>query len=197
MRMGGGDKARCDIAGSTMLDRVIARVAPQCEGLVLNANGNPARWETQRWETHGIPVIQDGLAGRQGPLAGLLAGFDWLAADRPDLEWLLSVSIDCPFLPNDLVARLHEARATQNVPLAIAMSAGRTHPVIAIWHISLREDLRDALDRGNRKAGAFVERHAHATAEWPTEPLDPFFNVNTPADLIAAQRLASIADRSV
>jgi len=101
-RMGGGDKPMRTIAGRTILERVIARLALQCDGLVLNANG-----ESARFAPFGLPVIADSVADFPGPLAGILAGLDWAAAYRPDAAWVLSVAADCPFLPRDLVARLH------------------------------------------------------------------------------------------
>src|SRR6266446_7123066 len=108
-RMGGGDKPMRWIGGRTILERVIARLKPQCDGLILNANGDPARFAT-----FGLPVIPDGVAGFPGPLAGILAGLDWVAANRPEVNWMLSAAADCPFLPRDLVFRLHQARAEQN-----------------------------------------------------------------------------------
>ena len=101
-RMGGGDKPMRTIAGRTILERVIARLKPQCDGLILNANGDPARFAS-----FGLPVIADGVADFPGPLAGILAALDWAAANRPDVEFVLSAAGDCPFLPRDLVSRLH------------------------------------------------------------------------------------------
>ena len=101
--MGGGDKPMRTIAGRTILERVIARLKPQCDGLILNANGDPARFAA-----FGLPVIADGVADFPGPLAGILAALDWAAANRPDAEFL-SAAADCPFLPRDLMSRLHGA----------------------------------------------------------------------------------------
>src|SRR5262245_65705278 len=113
--MGGGDKPMRTIGGRTILDRVIARLKPQCDGLILNANGDPARFAA-----FGLPVIPDGVADFPGPLAGILAGLDWAAANRPEVTWILSVAADCPFLPRDLVAKLHRRLAEENAPLAVA-----------------------------------------------------------------------------
>ena len=105
-RMGGGDKARIKIGGTTMLQRVLACLAPQCHGIVINANGDPARFADTA-----LPVVADNVPDFAGPLAGILAGLDWAAANSPDIAWLASAPGDCPFLPKDLVARLHDARA--------------------------------------------------------------------------------------
>src|SRR5580693_1694025 len=139
-RMGGGDKPMLQIGGRTLLARVIARLEPQCDRLVLNANGDPARFAS-----FGLPGISDGVAGFPGPLAGILAGLDWAAVHRPEVAWVLSAAADCPFLPRDLVARLHRARAEQNTQLAVAASDGQSHPVIGLWSVALREELRHAL----------------------------------------------------
>jgi molybdopterin-guanine dinucleotide biosynthesis protein A len=138
--MGGGDKPMRQIAGRTILDRVIARLEPQCDGLILNANGDPARFAS-----FGLPVIADTVKDFPGPLAGILAALDWTATNRPGVEFILSAAADCPFLPRDLVARLHRAREEQDAQLAVAASAGQSHPVIGMWSVALREELRHAL----------------------------------------------------
>jgi molybdopterin-guanine dinucleotide biosynthesis protein A len=184
-RMGGGDKSMRRIDGLTILDRVIERLGPQCDGLLLNANGDPARFARFR-----APVVADTVEGYAGPLAGVLAGLDWTAANRPDVEWIVSVAADCPFLPRDLVKRLHRARMAKGADLAVATSARRTHPVIGLWQVAMRDELRHALvEEGIRKVDHWTARYRVATASWPAEPVDPFFNVNTIKDLAEAERL--------
>jgi len=185
-RMGGGDKALLPLAGRPILSHVVARLRGQCDDLLLNANGDPARFAG-----FGLPVVADTVLGFAGPLAGILAGLDWLAAHRPQTPWLLSVAGDTPFLPADLVVRLHAARVAAGTPLACAASAGWEHHAIGLWPLSLREDLRRSLLAGERKIGAWTGRNGVATAEWPAEPFDPFFNINTPEDLAEAERLAA------
>jgi molybdopterin-guanine dinucleotide biosynthesis protein A len=186
-RMGGGDKALIEIGGAPILDRVLARLAPDCAQVILNANGDPARYA---W--YGLPVIPDGIPGFAGPLAGVLAGLDWAAQHRPDLEWAVSAPADCPFLPRNLVARLHEARMTQGMRLACATSGARRHPVVGLWPVALRGELRAALvNEGLHKIETWTARHGVALADWPVEPIDPFFNVNTPEEVAEAERLAA------
>ena len=185
-RMGGGDKPMRQIAGQTILARVIARLAPQCDGLLLNANGDAARFAA-----FGLPVIADTVENFPGPLAGILASLDWAAVNRPGVEFILSAAADCPFLPRDLVARLHQARATSGQPLACARSGEWRHPVVGVWPVALRADLRHALTKEDlRKIELWTARHGVALADWPVEPVDPFFNVNAPEDAAAAERLA-------
>lgn len=188
-RMGGGDKPLRSIAGKTILDHVIERIAPQCHGLALNANGDPARFA--QWK---LPVIADSIEGFAGPLAGILAGLDWSAQQHPEREYMLSVAADCPFLPHDLAARLEQARTAQGAQLAVASSGEQVHPVIGLWKVSLREELRHALAvEDERKIDRWTARYTLATVPWPHEPVDPFFNANRPDDLAEAERLFALA----
>ena len=185
-RLGGGDKALIRIGSETILERALARLMPQVAGIVLNANGDPARFAL-----FGLPIVADSVADFAGPLAGILAGLDWVAANRPDLEWVVSVPGDCPFLPRDLVARLHDSRVAEGKPLACAHSGDWRHPVVGLWQVALREDLRHAITVEDlRKIEVWTARHGVALADWPVEPVDPFFNVNTPEDVERATKLA-------
>jgi molybdopterin-guanine dinucleotide biosynthesis protein A len=187
-RMGGGDKPMRTVGGKTILERVIGRLAPQCDGLVLNANGDPARFAT-----FGLPVIADGVADFPGPLAGILAALDWMAANRPEVKHVLSTAADCPFLPRDLVSRLEQARVAETAELAVAASDGQTHPVIGLWSVALRDELRHALVKEDiRKIDRWTARYPLATVTWPVTPLDPFFNANTVDDIAEAERLAAL-----
>ena len=185
-RMGGGDKPMRRIGDRTILERAIARLKPQCDGLILNANGDPTRFAS-----FGLPVIADTVADFPGPLAGILAALEWIATNRPDVEFILSAAADCPFLPRDLVARLQRARTEANAQLAVAASDGQSHPVIGLWSVGLREELRHALVVEDvRKIDRWTARYKLATVTWPIKPLDPFFNANTVDDIAEAERLA-------
>ncbi|GGG38548.1 molybdenum cofactor guanylyltransferase MobA [Chelatococcus composti] len=187
-RMGGGDKPLRLVGGRPILDHVVERMAPQCAGLVINANGDPARFAS-----YGLPVVPDDVPGFAGPLAGVLAVLDHVARRR-QAEWIVTVAADTPFLPPDLVARLHAAREEEGAMLACAASGGRTHPVIGLWPVSIREDLRRALvGEGERKIDRFTARFPLAVAEWPAEPFDVFFNANTPADIEVAESILAHA----
>jgi molybdopterin-guanine dinucleotide biosynthesis protein A len=191
-RMGGGDKPMRTIGGRTILERVIARLKPQCDGLILSANGEPSRFSA-----FGLTVVADDVSGYPGPLAGILAALDWTAANRRGIEWVLSAAGDCPFLPRDLVTRLHASRAAANAQLAVAASGEQSHPVIGLWRVSLREELRQALVVEDiRKIDRWTARYPLATVTWPVQPLDPFFNANTVEDIAEAERLATLDEPS-
>jgi len=186
-RMGGGDKALLRIGGVSILDRVLERVGQQCSRIILNANGDP-----RRFASTGLPVVADDLPGFAGPLAGILAGLDWAVAHAPEITWIGSVPGDCPFLPRDLIARLHRARTEAGTPLACAKSGEWRHPVAGLWPVTLRHDLRHALvEEDLRKIEVWTDRHGVALAEWPDAPVDPFFNVNTPEDAARAEEIAA------
>jgi molybdenum cofactor guanylyltransferase len=184
-RMGGVDKPLIDIGGRVLLAEAIRRLAPQCAGLAINANGDPARFAA-----FGLPVVADGVEGFAGPLAGVLAGMDFAAAHHPGCADILSAPADTPFLPVDLVARLTAARDAAGARIAVAASADRVHHAVALWPVSLREELRRALvEEDYRKVSGFIARYANVAVDWPTAPYDPFFNVNQPEDVLRAKEI--------
>lgn len=186
-RMGGVHKALQNVGGEIVLSRLIARLRPQVAALVLNVNADPAPFAG-----FGMPIVADDLPGHPGPLAGVLAALDWAARGLRGARWVVTVPGDAPFIPSDLVARLYDGVQRQGAELACAASAGRTHPVIGLWPVALRFDLRRALvDEDIRRIDRFTGRYAVAAIEWSADPVDPFFNVNTPDDLAEADRLAA------
>lgn len=186
-RMGGGDKAMTPIGGVAVLDRVLARLEPQCRGIVISANGDRARFARYRHR-----VVADDLPDQPGPLAGILAAMDDIAARDPAADFAVTVPVDVPFLPTDLVARLQDRRVADRAAIVRARSGDSAHPAVALWSLALREDLRRAMVTENlRKVGAFQARHPLASVTWPMEPVDPFLNLNTPEDVAAADRIAA------
>ena len=184
-RMGGGDKCLRPVGGKPMLSRAVARARPQVGPLILNANGDPARFAT-----FGLPVIADPVEGFAGPLAGVLAGLLWLRDHNPQVSWLASFATDVPFFPMDLVERLMAACAAGDADLACAESGGRTHPVFGLWPVRLTETLRhDLIEGGARKVDGWTARYRVATVAYPATPFDPFLNVNRPEDEAEVGRL--------
>jgi molybdopterin-guanine dinucleotide biosynthesis protein A len=188
-RMGGGDKCLRELGGRTILERVIARLRPQAGRLLINANGDPARFAG-----FGLPVAADAVAGFAGPLAGVLTGMLWARAHAPEAADIVTVPTDGPFVPRDLVARLVAARAAAGADLVQAASGGQVHPVVGLWPVRLADELERALvDEGVRKVDVWTARHRLATASFATAPVDPFFNANRPEDLAEAERLIDLA----
>ncbi|WP_082025161.1 molybdenum cofactor guanylyltransferase MobA [Ruegeria sp. ANG-R] len=199
-RMGGGDKGLLRIGEQSLLSRVIDRLRPQVDGLALNANGEPARFEDL-----GLPVISDSIEGFAGPLAGVLAGLDWAAGQGA--HSIVTAAADTPFFPCDLVTQLVRASEGQTHPLVLAttprsgeeaLKSGGSkrvnrHPTFGLWPVALRDDLRAALNDGLRKVVLWTDKHDGREALFSTEPFDPFFNVNTPEDLTRAEILLELA----
>jgi len=185
-RMGGGDKGLIRLDGRPILDHVIERLKPQVERIVLNANGDPARFAV-----YGLPIMADPVEGFAGPLAGVLAGLRWAEAETPEATHVVTAATDTPFLPSDLVARLVQAADDAGADLAVAASGGRRHPVFGLWPVAIADDLERAmLDEGVRKVDIFTARYRLAVAEFADRPYDPFFNANAPDDLAEAERIA-------
>ena len=190
-RMGGGDKCLRLLAGRTLLDRAITRARLQVDELLLNANGDAARFTGT-----GLTIISDTIENYAGPLAGILTALEWARDARPSCTHVVSFASDTPFFPTDLVAHLIRAAKEKQLPLACAASGGRAHPVFGLWPVALADDLRHAMMRENmRKVDAWTARHGVALAEYPALPFDPFFNINQPEDLALAVQLASIPDK--
>ncbi|MCW5731587.1 MAG: molybdenum cofactor guanylyltransferase MobA [Alphaproteobacteria bacterium] len=184
-RMGGGDKCLLALAGRPLLAHVLERLAPQVGSIVINANGDPARFAA-----FGRPVVADPVTGFAGPLAGVLAGMEWAAGHAPDAGDIVTVPGDGPFLPDDLVARLVAGRAGAGADLACVSSGGQPYPVIGLWPVRLMADLRHALlGEGIRKVDRWTARFRLAQVEFPASPVDPFFNANTPDELAEAERI--------
>jgi molybdopterin-guanine dinucleotide biosynthesis protein A len=189
--MGGGDKALKALGGKPIIVHVIDALRPQVQELVINANGDPARFAA-----FGLPVVADRTQDFAGPLAGVLAGMGWARTRGPLARWIVTAACDTPFFPGNLVARLRGAAEDAGARIALAGSGGRSHFVFALWSVALEEDLTRHLEAGGRKVQDWIERHSHVTVSFdPVEiggaAVDPFFNINTPEELVQAEALLS------
>ncbi len=178
-RMGGGDKGRLVLGDQSLIQRVIERITPQVDALVLNANGDLSRFDDLR-----LPVVADSIGDFPGPLAGVLAGMDWAA--EQGYEWLISVAADTPFFPLDLAERL----ARHDTPVVLAATPdpvrGRLpQPTFGRWQVALRDDLRAALNDGVRKIRQWTQAQGETLVVFDE---GDFFNINTPEDLAWAER---------
>lgn len=182
-RMGGGDKGRLPLGEASLIETVIARLAPQVGAMALNANGAP-----DRWDDLGLPVLPDSIAGFPGPLAGVLAGMDWAATQGATC--IVTAAADTPFFPKTLVQDLLGAAG----PTGLALAATRegsgkiwAQPTFGLWPVELRDDLRAALAGGLRKVVRWTDRHNAGQVVYDASHNDPFFNINTPEDLNRAE----------
>ena len=189
-RMGGGDKCLRVLGGQTVLARIIEIARPQVGKLILNANGDETRFSD-----YDVPVAADVVEGFAGPLAGILTGLEWARANAPECQWVASFACDAPFAPTDLVSRFLSAVADDEADLVCATSAGRDQPVFGLWPVRLAEELRTAvIEEDMRKVDMWTARYRLARVDWPTEPVDPFFNVNRPDDLDTAETSLKYTD---
>ncbi|MGB6390366.1 MAG: molybdenum cofactor guanylyltransferase MobA [Methyloceanibacter sp.] len=188
-RMGGGDKCLLPLAGRPMLAHIAGRLGPQVSDLVLNANGDVARFAD-----FGLPIVADSLGGQAGPLAGVHAGIEWAKANRPESRFVITAATDTPFFPTDLVARFRAGLAGGEAKLLVARSDEGVHPVFGLWPISLAPALEDSLRAGQRKVTDWVKDHGAKEVFFPElkaggRKLDPFFNINRPEDLAEAEAI--------
>jgi len=190
-RMGGGDKGLKRLGRRPILERILERIRPQVTVLLVNANGDP-----QRFRGYGLPVMADVVEGYAGPLAGVLTGLEWAAEHAPEgTRYVASFATDAPFVPLDLVRRLRRAVAEEGAEMACAKSGDQTHPVFGLWPLERAADLRRALiEEEMRKIDRWTARYRLVEVDFPTEPFDPFFNINDPGNLAEAERLLA-ADR--
>jgi molybdopterin-guanine dinucleotide biosynthesis protein A len=195
-RMGGGDKGLRELGGKPLMAHTIERLSAQASPVAINANG-----DLSRFAVFGLPVIPDLTADHPGPLAGVLAGMRWAETAAPHARFIATAACDTPFFPEDMAERFLAAAGRADSAIALASSAGRTHPVFALWSLSLADDLQDALASGARKVSDWIDRHQHFIVEFPPVNLsgalaDPFFNVNTPDDLAQAATFLAARETS-
>jgi len=184
-RMGGGDKSLNDLDGRPLLAHVVGRAQPQVDTLILNANGDPARFTE-----YSLPIVADTVDGFVGPLAGVLTGQEWAHENAPQAKWVVTMATDTPFFPSDLVARFAAAIEENGADMAMATSGGNRHPVFGMWPVRLAGDLRHALVVDEvRKVLHWTDRFNLVQVDFSCSPYDPFFNINRPEDLQQAQRL--------
>jgi len=173
VRMGGVAKAGLMLGGRTLLTHCTARLDPQVCGVAVNTN---AALDTT------LPVVPDTMAGHLGPLAGILAGLDWARAQGA--THMVSVAVDTPFFPCDLVPQLLLAGEGHAAGLAVAATTDGAQGTFGVWPVALQDALADFIANGGRRVRDFTEDQGAATADFP----DPkaFFNINTPDDLAQA-----------
>lgn len=188
-RMGGGDKGLRLLADKPMMAHVRDRLAGQAAPIIVNANGDPARFAEI-----GLPVVADEVEGYAGPLAGVLAGLKWAAANVPEARFIVTAACDTPFFPENLTSALLDATGGTYPAIVLAASDGRVHPVFGLWPVALADDLEEALRTGTRKVLNWTGRHPNFTVPFPKaviggRGMDPFFNANTPEEFAEAERL--------
>ena len=182
-RMNGIDKALMEINEQTLLSIAINKATQQTKYIVLNSNRDPSIFKN-----YSIKVIKDNISNHPGPLAGVLTGIEWFYKNNKKIKWVVSVPVDSPFFPNNIIKKLYETVVKSKKLIGVSSSNGRNHPVFSIWHISLMQPLQEALNNNIRKIDLFTKSYNPATVDFSSS-VDPFFNINTPEDLKNANDL--------
>ena len=182
-RMGGGDKCLLPLGGKTLLQRCVDRAQSQTQPLLLNANGSSLRFARTR-----LPVVADLIGSFPGPLAGIHAALVYMSKQQPESEWLASFACDTPFFPLDLVSRLKEAAQGQDAQIVVARCGDRVHPIFGLWHISVAPRIEQLLSQGKSpRIQEWITTQKTLYVDFNNAEYDPFFNINTPQDLYAAE----------
>ena len=151
-RMGGGDKCLLPLGGRPMLAHIIDRLRPQVSDLVINANGDVARFAA-----FDLPVIEDRLEGQAGPLAGVHAGIEWAQFNRPRSRFIVTAATDTPFFPADIIARFRAAIGDAEPRLLVARSEEESVPslraVACVAHAGARS-IREGWDAQSSGLGS-------------------------------------------
>ena len=183
-RMGGGIKSFEKFNNKTIFDRILEKIIPQAKHIIINSNE-----DNSKFDKYNFPVIKDKIKGNLGPLAGIHASLNWIKFNMPEIEWLVSVPSDTPFLPINLVDKLFIKAKDNKKKIILASCNNKIHPVIGLWKCDLFEDLEYNLNKGIRKIMLWVERHAYDTKNFDHNFYDPFFNINFKEDLIQAKEI--------
>ncbi len=181
----GGEKPLMEFRGKPLIAHAIERARPQVDELLINAA------EPERYAQFGCSVISDSIGGFQGPLAGVLAGLDWVHANRKNASWLATFACDAPFFPADMVERLIAGTEATCAGIAVAASGAQHHPVFAMWSTAIAASSKDLKDGESRKMDDFIEGYPNVRVMFAGGAVDPFFNINTPEDLARAEAAAA------
>ena len=183
-RMGGGVKSLKKFNNKYIFDRIFENLQAQVDKVIINSNDSK-----NLFVKYNVEVIKDSLDGFLGPLAGIHATLEWLNEKAPNINWLVTVPGDTPFIPKNLVKKLLDKIKNSNHKIVLAQSNGKTHPIIGIWHSNLLESLKNSLNSGNRKIMNWASQHSLEYVEFTNSKYDPFFNINCHEDLLEDEEI--------
>ena len=189
-RFGGGIKTFAKINGVTIFEKIIGGLKKQGVNIIINANSNHKIFSNSK-----LPIIADVKKNFQGPLAGIYTSMVWVKEKKLDIEWILSVPSDTPFLPNNLLD-VFVSKINKTKKILIARSNNKIHPIIGIWNINLLKNLEQELKSDNRKIMEWVYKNEYDIVDFPVKFYDPFFNINNKEDIIEAEQIEKIINQS-
>ena len=183
-RMGGGIKSLIKFNNKYIFDRIFENIQNQVSRIIINSN------DIENLFVHyNVDIVKDSFKGFLGPLAGIHAALKWSSVNSSNMNWLITVPGDTPFLPKNLVRKLLDKAITNKHKIVLAQSSGKIHPIIGIWHSSLYESLKNDLNSGTRKILDWASQHSLGYLEFYNSKYDPFFNINYKEDIVKAQEI--------
>ena len=182
-RLGGGIKSFIEFNNKNIFDRILAKTKPQIKNIIINCNT-----EEPKLKKYNLPIIKDIKKGYLGPLAGIHSTMTWLKNNKKNIEWVITLPGDTPFIPFNLINRFKN-KISPKVKIILAKSDNNIHPIIGAWHLSLLTSLDKNLEKGNRKIMSWAKIHPIDYVDFQSKDYDPFFNINTKQDIKIAEKI--------
>ena len=185
-RMGGGIKSLLEFNNKNIFDRILEKLKPQIDKIIINTN-----LDKEKFSKYQLPIIKDLKEGYLGPLAGIHSAMSWCMENAPEVDWLITLPGDTPFIPYNLITKFQN-KISKNLKIILAQSNEHTHPIIGAWHISLFKSLDTHLNKGTRKIFTWAKLHPFDFINYNFQKYDPFFNINTQDDLKKASNIERV-----
>ncbi len=183
-RMGGGIKTLKTFNNKTIFERIFSKIKNQCNNIIVNTNE-----EDFQFKKYNISIVKDLFLERVGPLGGLHACLKWLYIKNKNIDWLVTVPADTPFLPDNLVEKLTKETNNGKYKIVMAKSNNKIHPIVGIWHSSLLDNLEKEINLGTRKILHWAEKHSIKYVDFHNSNYDYFFNINYKEDILKAEEI--------
>ena len=183
-RLGGKGKAFINISGVSLIDLVLRKIETQVDRVAINTR------DKNSFSQYNYPIIEDLITeeGGSGPLAGISSAIKWAKKSINPVSHVITVPVDTPLLPMDLVHRMSLELKIKKSDIIFASSNNNIYPVVSMWSLSLDNHLDKALSNGVRKIDAFTSSYNVSTVDWSFNDVDPFFNINNPEDITLAEK---------
>lgn len=182
------DRCLKKLMGKSVLNHIIEHTNPQVSALILNANGDPTRFENID-----LPIVPDVINDHPGALSGILTGMEWAHEHMPDCEWIASFATSSPLIPDNMVERLFEAIQVNHADMAYVSCNGRKHPEFGLWPMELAEDLRYALEEDDiKRIEKWCSLYNLSVCPYRSKPVDCFSYANLIDGIIGTEAHAEL-----
>ena len=183
-RMGGGIKTLIQFNKKIIFERILESLQNQINNIIINNNDM-----SYQFKKYNLPIIEDKIKGYLGPLAGIHASLEWVSKNLKNIEWIVSIPGDTPFIPDNLVEKLYNKAKSYKKNIIIAKSNEKIHPIIGIWNVNLLQKLEKAILEGERKIIIWAKKNQLDYQEFVNDRYDPFFNINYNEDIDTAKKI--------